>query len=73
MEKKGRGFKAEQGMCARQGVVKEDAGWAWEDHTHGSMVTWQGSTGGVRGPGDGQDPDGEGPFVYSSFEPFFGT
>lgn len=39
MEKKVRAFKAEQGMCARQGVVKEDAGWAWDDHTHGSMVT----------------------------------
>lgn len=69
MLKKGGGaFEAAQGMCARQGAVKED----WWGGA-GNVVSWRGYRCGVRGPGGGQDPDGDSPLVDSPFEPLLGT
>ena len=39
----------------------------------GNVVSWRGYRCGVRGPGGGQDPDGDSPLVDSPFEPFLGT
>ena len=54
-------------MCARRGVVKEDGRVGPGAWSRGRRQGWR------ERPESGQDPDGEGPFVYSSFDPFMSS
>lgn len=67
MEGKGQGIRGRAGHVCKAGSCEEDGGVGPGAWSRGRRQGW------CERPENGQDPDGEGPFVYSPFDPFLST